>query len=64
LARDYFAFLSYLIETYAQKVSVMEGPMLDPIIACLIHGVSLPESDIARKVSLSPPHFFLARSLV
>jgi hypothetical protein len=50
LAREYFTFLSWLIETYPHKVCVMQKPMLDPIVACLLHGISqAAESEIARK---------------
>ena len=50
LARDYFGFLSWLIETYPHKVSVMQQPALDPIVACLLHGISqAAETEIARK---------------
>jgi len=40
LAREYFAFLSWLIETYPHKISVMQKPMLEPIMACLLHGIA------------------------
>ena len=50
LAREYFAFLSWLCETYPNKVSMMQQQTLDPIIACLLHGISFAaEPEVARK---------------
>jgi len=37
-------------ETYHHKVSVMQKPALDPIIVCLLHGISeAAEPALARK---------------
>ncbi|EKX40787.1 hypothetical protein GUITHDRAFT_113055 [Guillardia theta CCMP2712] len=51
ISKEFFSLLGWLIESYPHKVSVMDRNMLDPIVACLHHGLQQADSDTARASS-------------